>query len=768
MNNSIRLNAQHILEAWAKNTPDKRKHFLELLGMPAIITDLKGVILDYNTQAHLLLGLKSHEFLGQDLDLILKSYLIAANQLPTITDKVYRFTSPTNKVDLYFINSYETEAYKIHFFVRTDGCSCREDALLLTEQKYRNLVENAVEGIFILGLNGFYLVNKSFCQIFGYQMEEVMQLDPYSFVPLSQREAIKRSFMRRFQERRLIHRKVEQVLLHKKGYEVTCEMSFFSTFYNGEYAIQGHVRDISKIKRIEKELEESEEIYRTVVENAYDNVFIFNDTGVVYANRRLCETLGCKYDEIIGKADFTWIAPEHRKRFIRMSEETISNNKTSICFQSDLITKQGVRKNFVFNVSAIIFKNKYAYLAIGKDISYRKQQIRQKRLEKRKESIVNRVLRIVAESKSSEIAFIEVIKLLSAEFPNRGMELCIFESDSQLKVYSIMDHVPQIFVTKDKDYISGLESQRSEFRSICQVPDDKNERFCANGYKYLMQLSLSGLSKPFGIFRCAWKETYAYFDTRLLTEIILDISIALESALYREKIARITKEAAEDEKNKLLSKFSLIGEMSTTIAHEIRNPMTTVRGLAQLLKEEYPEKQAYFDLMIDEIDRANTTITEFLNLAQNRLTRKEKLYLSPLLGVVIDLMQAEAVARGVNLIPCFSVKDAMVYIDSEQIKQAFMNILKNALEASKMGDSVLVKVTQDNERVYVEFKDEGSGVEAKHLSHVFEPFFTTKENSAGLGLSVSFKIIRDHGGDMFITSALNEGTTVRVSLPIIH
>ncbi|NLB89016.1 MAG: hypothetical protein GX790_07310 [Syntrophomonadaceae bacterium] len=85
-----------------------------------------------------------------------------------------------------------------------------------------------------------------------------------------------------------------------------------------------------------------------------------------------------------------------------------------------------------------------------------------------------------------------------------------------------------------------------------------------------------------------------------------------------------------------------------------------------------------------------------------------------------------------------------------------------------MGDTVLVKVTQDAEKVYIEFRDEGSGVEAKHLSNVMEPFFTTKENSAGLGLSVSFKIIRDHGGDMFITSVINEGTTVKVSLPKIQ
>ena len=88
------------------------------------------------------------------------------------------------------------------------------------------------------------------------------------------------------------------------------------------------------------------------------------------------------------------------------------------------------------------------------------------------------------------------------------------------------------------------------------MPDDKNEKFCANGYRYLMQLTLSGLNEPFGIFRCAWKERDAYLDNRLLTEIILDIAIALESALYREKLHASPGKQLK-KKNKLLSKFTL-------------------------------------------------------------------------------------------------------------------------------------------------------------------------------------------------------------------
>ena len=106
-----------------------------------------------------------------------------------------------------------------------------------------------------------------------------------------------------------------------------------------------------------------------------------------------------------------------------------------------------------------------------------------------------------------------------------------------------------------------------------------------------------------------------------------------------------------------------------------------------------------------------------------------------------------------------------MYIDPEQMKQACINIMQNALEASRIGDTVGVKINEDAKSVILEFWDKGRGVEAKNLTHIMEPFFTTKGNNSGLGLSVSYKIIRDHGGDMVITSEINRGTTVKVTLP---
>ncbi|HZK43124.1 MAG TPA: PAS domain S-box protein [Syntrophomonadaceae bacterium] len=769
MNNNMVTEAEQIILAWVRSRPAQRKHLLEFLGIPIILCDNNGMILDYNIQASLILDLSSDKLYGQNLKEILNEIILPFTSSDS-QRKVYKFKNHEGKTELFFINSYTKQEHTMHFLVRADGYTKPEDTLLITEQKYRNLLENAVEGIFIIGVKGFYLVNEHFCQIFGYEMSELLSCDPYKLFPLSEREIMRNYFTRKLEDCVVMHRKAEQVLINSQGDEIICQTSFFSTFYNGEYAIQGHVRDISQVQRYEKQLEATEGVYRKVMENSKENLFVLDESGIIYANKEFCKNIGYKSEELKELKNLSWVALEYRNVFSKLLD-SLDTYKPPTHLQCDLLTSQGEKKTFTFTISTIPYKNSLAYIATGKDITLQKQIKRERKIKRRKDSIANRILRIVAESKVSENTFLEVIKLLGKEFPKRGLELCIYENNNVLKVYNLANEVPHVFflLREDNDeYFDYLETQRVEFKSINPTCDDDfDNHFCVNGFKYLMQLTLTGLDKPFGFFRCAWREDEdAHIDNLILSELMQDISIALESSLYREQIAQITRKAVQDEKSKLLSKFTIIGEMANSIAHEVRNPMTTVRGLAQLLKEEDNTNESYFELMIDEIDRANITITEFLKLATNRLTRKEVVHLESVFDVVINLMYAEASSRGINIVSEYLLKeDVYLYIDKEQIKQALINILQNALEASHMGDTILIKISQEDENVVIEFKDEGTGVEAEYINNIMEPFFTTKDENAGLGLSVSYKIIRDHGGDMIISSGVKEGTLVKVNIP---
>jgi len=217
--------------------------------------------------------------------------------------------------------------------------------------------------------------------------------------------------------------------------------------------------------------------------------------------------------------------------------------------------------------------------------------------------------------------------------------------------------------------------------------------------------------------------------------------------------------------SELLSKLSLAGEMSTSIAHEVRNPMTTVRGLAQLLAMEHPEKIGYYQLMIEEIDRANQVLSEFLCLAKNSPITFTDVILNDILRRAIDLLYSQTLQQEVHLYMFFD-DNVCLHADENKLMLAFMHILKNAIEASQRGGNVFVRTRICSNEVKVRIVDEGIGIEESISHKIMEPFFTTKDGNPGLGLSVAYKIIEDHGGSLVINSLSHIGTIVEVSFPL--
>lgn len=215
----------------------------------------------------------------------------------------------------------------------------------------------------------------------------------------------------------------------------------------------------------------------------------------------------------------------------------------------------------------------------------------------------------------------------------------------------------------------------------------------------------------------------------------------------------------------LLSKLSLVGEMSSYIAHEVRNPMTTVRGLAQLLAIEHPEKSGFYELMIEEIDQADEVLKEFLCLAENSPMTLNRVMLKDILSRATGLLLGQVRQRDLNLYVSLN-NDVCLYADEDQLVQVFMHILKNSIEASPEGSSIFILSRYSSQRVQVKIVDKGSGIKKPILDRIMEPFFTTKDANTGLGLPVAYKIIRDHGGKLKINSNPDKGTIVEVILPL--
>lgn len=214
-------------------------------------------------------------------------------------------------------------------------------------------------------------------------------------------------------------------------------------------------------------------------------------------------------------------------------------------------------------------------------------------------------------------------------------------------------------------------------------------------------------------------------------------------------------------------KLTTVGQLAAGVAHEIRNPLTTLRGFLQLQQETNKLNHRHLDLMLSELDRINLIVGEFLILAKPQAVHFQERDIRFILGDVISLLDSQAHLHGVEFVLNASSDSAMVHCEENQLKQVFINLLKNGMEAMPDGGSIRIRLDHDEElnRVRIEIKDEGIGIPEEMMPKLGEPFFTNKESGTGLGLMVSQRIIQSHKGMMDIKSVMNKGTTVIIDLP---
>jgi PAS domain S-box-containing protein len=215
-----------------------------------------------------------------------------------------------------------------------------------------------------------------------------------------------------------------------------------------------------------------------------------------------------------------------------------------------------------------------------------------------------------------------------------------------------------------------------------------------------------------------------------------------------------------------LDQLNLVGEIAASIGHEIRNPMTTVRGFLQMLgsEEAYLHDSPYFDLMIEEIDRANAIISEFLSLAKNKTVNSNIYNLNAILENVFPLLQADAVGQDKHIrLELQRVPDLL--LDEKEVRQLLFNLVRNGMDAMQAGGIVTIKTFATNLHVVLAVSDQGSGIPSEVLKQLGTPFFTTKENGTGLGLSVCYSIAARHNANIQIQTA-SSGTTFYVHFPL--
>lgn len=220
-------------------------------------------------------------------------------------------------------------------------------------------------------------------------------------------------------------------------------------------------------------------------------------------------------------------------------------------------------------------------------------------------------------------------------------------------------------------------------------------------------------------------------------------------------------------------KLAMLGKISAAIAHEIRNPLTSIRGFIQLLRPYLLEigKEEYARIILTEIDRANDIINEFLNSSKPSAPMKQKTSIESLLRDVTILIESEALLQNCEISIDQFATGLYVSIDVKQLKQVILNMIKNSLDAVNSEQSgrrgkINIYVNSDGKYVEIAIKDNGYGMDKLTMSKLFDPFFTTKQTGTGLGLSVSYRIIRNHGGNIRVNSTEGVGTEFTIYLPL--
>jgi len=243
----------------------------------------------------------------------------------------------------------------------------------------------------------------------------------------------------------------------------------------------------------------------------------------------------------------------------------------------------------------------------------------------------------------------------------------------------------------------------------------------------------------------------AYFIIFYLTERLVMINIQLQETVYLEKL-------------------SVAGKMAAAIAHEIRNPLTTIKGLLQFISSDTEDSKVknYAPLMLEEVERTNKIITDYLMLIKPTKDNYEQVDLNKVVKDTTAL--TEVLASYYNVKIHYEEKgEFLIWGNSQELKQCLINLIKNAIESIEGEGLILVALQYGTKKgtVDIVIRDNGAGMSEQELEKIGLPFYTTKSKGTGLGTMITNRLIRNVGGKVHYTSAQDVGTTVTVTLPII-
>lgn len=446
---------------------------------------------------------------------------------------------------------------------------------------------------------------------------------------------------------------------------------------------------------------------------------------IVFVNDKFEEISKYSKKEIIGKNHRILNSGFHSKEFFKDLWKTIQSGKI---WRGEIRNKAKDGTFYWVDTTIVPFLNKKGkpvqYIAIRSDISDRK------RAEGNlKETIKENIDIKFALDQSSIVAFTDA----------KGVITSVNNKFCEISKYSREE-----IIGKDHNILNSGYHSKDFFKNLWKTIG------AGNVWK--------------GEIRNKAKDgTYYWVDTTIVP-FLNDKRMPYQYLAIRNDI---TERKRTEEVLHRQDKLAAVGQLAAGVAHEIRNPLTSMKGYAEFLQldEKDPERMEFLSIILDEIDRVNTIVEDFMVLAKPKAVELEEKNVVPVIQNVVSLLEFEARKKDVRLTFDCSQEIIQIECDENRLKQVFLNFIKNGIEAMPNGGELHVKTIIHDNNVHISIQDTGVGISKEKLKKLGEPFFTTKKNGNGLGLMVSFKIIESHNGKVFVESEPNKGTTFNILLP---
>ncbi len=627
-----------------------------------------------------------------------------------------------------------------------------ENELKESEKKFRVLTETAACGIFIHHGDKFLYVNPASEAISGYTREELLSMNFWDMVHPDFRQLVKERSQARLKGESLPSR-YELKIITKTGEERWIDMTVGVIEYEGKPAILGTSFDITERKRAEQALRESEERYRTILENIEDGYYEVDLAGnFTFFNDRICQMLGYSRNELMGMNNRQYTDEENAKKLFEAFSKVYQTGKSSTEFDWEVIRKGGTKRIGEASISLIRDAEgaPVGFRGIARDITQRKQAEEALRTEKQRFETL----------------------LENAPFG-------VIMIDKQGNFKYVNSKFIELFGYDLKDVPNGREWFRKAY------PDPEQRHSVIETW-----VNDSNLSEP----EEKMPRIFAVTCEDGTKKIIRFITVKLERGEYLISCENITLiQEAEEEKAALeeqllqSQKMEAIGRLAGGIAHDFNNLLTVIKGYTQLSLLDVKENNPLWENMQEiqkAAQRASDLTRQLLAFSRRQILDPKVLDLNSLL-IDVEKMLRRMIGEDIELVTLLSEDLGRVKIDPGQIEQVIFNLAVNARDAMPSGGKLTIETAnvewdQDyahshigatpGHYVCLSVSDTGVGMSREVQEKAFDPFYTTKDKGkgTGLGLSTVYGIVTQSGGKIRVYSEPGHGTTFKIYFPTVE